>query len=405
MPRLVHSVPKYSKHRASGQAVVTIAGVDHYLGPHGTKASHLEYDRLILEWLAAGRPTGPVSNGVPNELTVAELINAYRKHAAEYYRWDGESTGTEERMRPMLRTVKELYGREAVSAFRPLSLEALQAKWQEMGHSRQYINMNTARLKRMFRWGVSKELVPVEVIQRLQTVRGLSKGRTSARESPPVLPVADSDVELTLPYLPPVIRDMVQFERLTGARPSEVCKVRPCDVDRSGDVWLYRPESHKTQHHGHKRVIFIGPKAQEILRPYLLRGAEEYCFSPRDAERRRQEERHAARRTPLSCGNVPGSNRKPNPKRQKGERYNKDSYHRAVHRTIEIANRKRGEQGQAAIPFWSPARLRHTAATEIRARFGLEAAQVALGHSRADVTQVYAERDETKGIEVARAIG
>ena len=31
--------PKYRKHRASGQAVVTLNGRDIYLGPHGTKAS------------------------------------------------------------------------------------------------------------------------------------------------------------------------------------------------------------------------------------------------------------------------------------------------------------------------------------------------------------------------------
>src|SRR6478609_8109142 len=55
MPRLVNSFPSYCKHRASGQAVVTLCGQDFYLGPHGTKASKLEYDRLIAEWLARGR--------------------------------------------------------------------------------------------------------------------------------------------------------------------------------------------------------------------------------------------------------------------------------------------------------------------------------------------------------------
>lgn len=54
MPRLIQAVPKYRKHRASGQAVVTLNGQDHYLGPHGTKASSVEYDRLIAEWLAHG---------------------------------------------------------------------------------------------------------------------------------------------------------------------------------------------------------------------------------------------------------------------------------------------------------------------------------------------------------------
>ena len=57
MPRSTgNSIPKYRKHKGSGQAVVCIAGKAHYLGPHGTKGSQLEYDRLVGEWIAAGRP-------------------------------------------------------------------------------------------------------------------------------------------------------------------------------------------------------------------------------------------------------------------------------------------------------------------------------------------------------------
>ena len=49
MPRLTNSLPKYRKHRASGQAIVTLFGKDHYLGRYGTKASEREYDRAELE--------------------------------------------------------------------------------------------------------------------------------------------------------------------------------------------------------------------------------------------------------------------------------------------------------------------------------------------------------------------
>jgi site-specific recombinase XerC len=49
--------------------------------------------------------------------------------------------------------------------------------------------------------------------------------------------------------------------------------------------------------------------------------------------------------------------------------------------------------------------LRHTFATRVRKQHGLEAAQVLLGHSRADVTQVYAERDEQLAATVATKIG
>ena len=55
MPRLSRSLPKYRKHKASGQAVVTLDGNDFYLGPHNTRASHREYDRLVGEWQQNGR--------------------------------------------------------------------------------------------------------------------------------------------------------------------------------------------------------------------------------------------------------------------------------------------------------------------------------------------------------------
>jgi site-specific recombinase XerC len=57
------------------------------------------------------------------------------------------------------------------------------------------------------------------------------------------------------------------------------------------------------------------------------------------------------------------------------------------------------------IPHWHPNQLRHTTATKVREQFGLEAAQVVLGHSRADVTQVYAERNSVSAIRAMGAIG
>ena len=83
-----------------------------------------------------------------------------------------------------------------------------------------------------------------------------------------------------------------------------------------------------------------------------------------------------------------------------------NTYRRAIHRAVDLANRKRKEEGvDDLLPKWSPNRLRHSAATEIRRRFGLEAAQVTLGHAQADVTQVYAERDLKLAVEVMRKIG
>ena len=98
-----------------------------------------------------------------------------------------------------------------------------------------------------------------------------------------------------------------------------------------------------------------------------------------------------------------------------------DSYRRAIYRAAdkafphpELGTLKESELFPAQLAElrqwqdehrWAPNQLRHTAATEIRKAFGLEAAQIALGHSQANITQVYAERDMAKGIEVARRIG
>ena len=108
--------------------------------------------------------------------------------------------------------------------------------------------------------------------------------------------------------------------------------MRPCDIDRSGDVWIYCPESHKTEHHGRERVVAIGAKAQGVLLKYLARDPEMHCFRPCDSEQRRRASRHAARVVPLSCGNRPGTNRKAKPRRKAGERYDAGSFRRAIHR-------------------------------------------------------------------------
>src|SRR5690242_20543256 len=52
MPSRSSRIPSYRLHKPSGQAVVTLAGKDHYLGLHGTPQSRAAYDRLITEYLS-----------------------------------------------------------------------------------------------------------------------------------------------------------------------------------------------------------------------------------------------------------------------------------------------------------------------------------------------------------------
>lgn len=408
MPRLTgNRLPKYRKH-ASGQAVITINGREIYLGPHGTKASHQEYDLVIAEWIGNGR-TLPGSSALAG-LSVNQLAVRYMKFANGYYRKNGKPTASIDGIRIALRYLCKSHGRTAARDFGPLALAAIRNTMIEADHARVYINKNVDRIRQAFKWAVSQELVPVAVYQALTTLPGLRRGRTAARETAPVLPVAEHVIEQTLPYLGPTVADMVRLQRLTGSRPEELCMLRPCDIDRQGEVWAYRPESHKTQHHGRERVIFIGPQAQKNLQPYLDRPSESYCFNPAESEEARNAARRAARRSPMTPSQA-ARRPKLRPKRTAGERYTSNSYRRAIHRACDLADRAahRDTPGVPAktrlFPRWSPNRLRHSAGTEIRRRFGLEAAQVTLGHSSADVTQIYAERDFQKAAEVMRVVG
>jgi integrase len=122
--------------------------------------------------------------------------------------------------------------------------------------------------------------------------------------------------------------------------------------------------------------------------------------------------RHEARRTPQGYGNRPGTNRiRRKAKRKPGERYDTAGYRRAIDRACDRAfPAPEDSTPEQAYKWkiahrWAPNRLRHTAATELRKRFGLEAAQVVLGHSMADVTQIYAERDLAKAAAVILEVG
>jgi integrase len=200
---------------------------------------------------------------------------------------------------------------------------------------------------------------------------------------------------------------MIQLQRLTGARPGEVCSMRACDIDMSGKVWLYRPAQHKTRHRGKERVIALGPQAQEIIRPFLQLDTQAYLFSPRRALEEKRLAARAARKTKVQPSQQ--NRRKRKPKVQPGDRYTTPAYCYAIHRACQRANRKMLEAGpcrpEDLIPHWHPHQIRHTHATEVRRHFGLEAAQVALGHATASVTQLYAERDLSLAVKVASAIG
>lgn len=393
MPKLVNSVPKYRRHRASGQAIVTLSGKDFYLGPFGSKISHTEYDRLTAEWLAYGRRL-PVDEN--SSITVEELLAAFWQHAESYYVGrDGKPTREIDSYRQAMKPLRALYGSTSVDAFGPLSLKAIRNKYRDNGWARKTINQQVGRIKRIFKWGVENELVPPAILQGLQAVSGLKRGRTDARETEPIKSVPEAVVATIQPFVSRQVWAMVQLQLLTGMRSGEVTIMRPCDLTFIDDVCEYRPQYHKTDYKGKDRVVFLGPQAQSIIRSFLGgKETNEYLFSPQDAINEKNAIRRKNRKSPMTPSQLKRQ-KKIRPNKTPGGRYTTESYGRAVKYGIE----------KAECESWSPHQLRHTAATKIRADFGLEAAQIVLGHSRADVTQVYAETNNRKVAEIMSEVG
>lgn len=329
------------------------------------------------------------------KVLVVALAAGYIRFARIYYRKNGRPTNELYTIRRALKVVLELYGAEPAEKFGPKALKAVRDRMIEKRWCRNQINKQIHRVRRCFKWAVSEELIPGSVHESLRAVTGLRMGRSKARETLLVTPVDPKAVDATLHFVRPTIADMVRLQGLTGMRPGEVCALRPMEITFDETIWVYRPASHKSEHHGRDRIVLIGPKAQKILAPYLNRLANTFCFSPAESRKQWQAEKSAKRKTPLSCGNRPGTNCKADPKRKPRDCYDVWSYGQAISRAAKTAG----------VEHWSPHQLRHRFATDVRKTHGLEAVQVALGHVKADVTQIYAERDLALAIRVAREVG
>jgi integrase len=397
MPHRLQFLPSYRLHKQSGQAVVTLPDGqggrhDVLLGPYATQASRLRYARVIEEWEAAGRRF-PFSGGHA-ELTINELILAFWRYAEGYYRHpDGSLTSELAEYRYSLKPLRAMYGHSRACQFGPLALKAVRQQMVEAGLCRGLINRRVGRIRRVFKWAVAEELVPASTLPSLQAVAGLARGRSEARESSPVQPVPEEVARAVLPHVLPPVTAMIELQLLTGARPGEVCAMRACDLDVTGEVWLYRPPRHKTSWRGKQRVVPLGPRAQAIIKRFLVPDVGAYLFSPARAMAERSASLRAARKTKVQPSQV--NRRKTRPKRRPGDRYTTQSYGRAVYAACK----------KAGVARWHPNQLRHTRATEIRRQFGLEGAQVMLGHSRADVTQIYADADLSLALKIAKDVG
>jgi integrase len=281
--------------------------------------------------------------------------------------------------RDAIKLVRLMYGEVPAMAFDAVAYAAVRSRMVESGLCISTIRARLGVIKRMISWGVVRGMIPDHVPRRIEALEKsepLRVGQPGVRAPREVKPVPAEDVEKIYPHVTPVIRAMLELQLNSGLRPGEVAKMTAGQLDRSGDQWIYRPLQHKTKHLGKTRVVPLGPRAMAVLLPWIKDDPDAPLFSPRESY--------------LHGHKLTG--KKP---RRFRPTYNKASYANAVARGCE----------RAGIPAFRPNRIRHTYATRVREALGIEAAQVMLGHSRADVTQIYAEKNLNLAKDVAKAIG
>lgn len=366
-------LPRYSRH-ATGKARVRYKGRDVYLpGPYGSTESIAAYNRLCDHIRAehATRTNGAVDGHVSIVCTITELLDAYMFHAAEYYR---ENSAELRHLQAVTRLLTLEHASLPASQFTPLHLEHVRQmmveghwKYESGKHAKPWrrttVNQAVNRIRKIFRWGVSKMMVHPNTLAALESLDPLRVGRSPAKESEPVKPVAWDTVEITSPHLGPTVAAMVRFEWHTGMRPAEVCRMTPSGLDVSREasdgVWLYSPTKHKNRWRKKTRLIAVGPQGIAILKPRMPTALEAPFF--------------------------------PTPS---GSTYSTTTYRQAIHRACD----------RAGIERWNPHQLRHSKATLVEQQFGREAAANALGDT-IETTDIYADKNLCQMIEIARKTG
>lgn len=399
--------PKLCRNKYRNSAFVIVNGKQIYLGKWGSPEAQAAYDRFLLEWMKnRNRPQKP--NYRPGRgIMLVEMVVAY---IAEYRERPVKNRSDLNTFILLGKRMAALFPDYETDDFRIRDLEMLRDSFQKEGfnrggehrdYCRTYLNKLVNRVKTIFAWGVSKEMVSAETCDRLKYLQPLRKGRTTAPEPEARHLVSPSDYRAVLDVMPFYYRDIIEILRFTGMRPSELINMRVGEIDRAGEIWIYRPPVHKTEHSGNVRAVAIGKNAQKLLAPHLDgRRGDEYVFTPSRAMESLWKTKRVNRKTRVQ----PSQEKRAAERAGKYAKYSPKLAPDAVRKAVARACTKAIEAGTLVQP-WTPYELRHTAITEVRTKFGAEAAQHFAGHANLNTQRFYDHSALITATAVAKEIG
>lgn len=365
-------VPKYRKHSSRDTAFVEFRGERIYLpGAYNSAESRASYKQFLADNLDR-QPADNMNRQPDGLMTIARILRLFIESSSH------RNESTERSLKNAVRLLADHLDMP-VSKFTPKVFRRHLMSLVEKRLSKGYINLQYGWIKRIWRWAASEELISPSEYHAIASVLPVRVGDGPGIARSPRQPVDWNDLKDTLPGLSKNVRAMVELQCLTGVRSASICAARAEQFDTSGELWVWTPR-HKTEHLGHKLTVLIGPRAQEILRPFI--GSKGYLFSPDKTRRNLRFRKH----------------------------YSSSSYRNCIRMAIIKLNKKRQKRIDAGekislIKHWYPHQIRHAVATLVQSKYSLEAAKAVLGHHSVSMTQVYAHRDLDLARRVALDIG
>ncbi|MEL7473083.1 MAG: tyrosine-type recombinase/integrase [Planctomycetota bacterium] len=274
---------------------------------------------------------------------VAYVVACYLEHANEIYT-SREPKNLRSSLALLVQHCRGLAPREIRAALRELE--------HDRTRSANYRRKVWGHWKRFLAWCVEFEELPSFVLSEVRAWRPRFPEDPAFDVTPQLrddLTKLPERVRQTLEHLPKCYREIVQLIALTGARPSEILGLRSSDIDISSTPWVAWLSRHKTSGRSRRpRMLVFPPSAVKVLdrnlRPFT---PDDWLFpSHSDPEKA-----------------VP-------------------------YATLAQAIRRTNHRHKLAS--WQLYDLRRHAARVLRDSQDLQHAQVALGHTRASTTEIYA---------------
>lgn len=351
-------IPQYSVHNVRNIAYVNWQSARHYLPGKAHSVESKEAYKAFLR----DNVFGPTQVKPGRRISITELILLYQEFASNYYEDQGHQSHYNAMITVALK-LEHLYHNVTAADFGPKMLKEFRSTLVEDGNSRDYVNDQINRVRKIFKWAVSEELIPVETYQALATVSGLKRGQEGVKDTAKRQPAAWDDVEAIAKVLHEPVSTMVYFQWHTGQRSMAIVQAHADQFKQDADgMWIWEPR-HKTEYLGKTVRIPLGPKAAKLVGARLEEGG--LLFPTR-----------------------------------LGTTYKTWTYRQAILRAQESlyeAQCKQHEKEPQKHPKpklirWTPHQIRHAKGHHIRSKYGVEAAQALLGHDSLQATEIYSEK-------------